>query len=30
MIAPFFVMPTVNAVVWKNMLLNPVFGLFSG
>lgn len=29
MIAPFFVMPTVNAVVWKNMLLNPVFGLFS-
>jgi len=29
MIAPFFVMPTVNAVVWKNMLLNPVFGLLS-
>src|ERR687884_199036 len=29
LIAPFFVMPTVNAVVWKNMLLNPVFGLFS-
>lgn len=27
MIAPFFVMPTVNAVVWKNLLLNPVFGL---
>jgi sorbitol/mannitol transport system permease protein len=26
MIAPFFVMPTVNAVVWKNLLLNPVFG----
>jgi sorbitol/mannitol transport system permease protein len=25
-IAPFFVMPTVNAVVWKNLLLNPVFG----
>ena len=22
-------MPTVNAVVWKNLLLNPVFGLFS-
>ena len=29
LIAPFFVMPTVNAVVWKNMLLNPVFGLVS-
>jgi sorbitol/mannitol transport system permease protein len=28
-IAPFFVMPTVNAVVWKNLLLNPVFGLAS-
>jgi polyol transport system permease protein len=23
MIAPFFVMPTVSAVVWKNLLLNP-------
>lgn len=29
MIAPFFVMPTVSAVVWKNLLLNPVFGLFN-
>ncbi len=29
LIAPFFVMPTVNAVVWKNLLLNPLFGLFS-
>ncbi|MEM7775531.1 MAG: sugar ABC transporter permease [Pseudomonadota bacterium] len=28
-IAPFFVMPTVTALVWKNMLMNPVFGLFS-
>jgi sorbitol/mannitol transport system permease protein len=28
-IAPFFVMPTVNAVVWKNLLLNPVFGFVS-
>ncbi|MDX6515313.1 MAG: polyol transport system permease protein [Gaiellaceae bacterium] len=27
MIAPFFVMPTVSAVVWKNLLLNPIFGL---
>jgi sorbitol/mannitol transport system permease protein len=29
MIAPFFVMPTVNAVVWKNLLLNPIFGFLS-
>lgn len=29
LIAPFFVMPTVNAVVWKNLLMNPIFGLFS-
>jgi len=28
-ITPFFVMPTVNAVVWKNLLLNPVFGFVS-
>ena len=27
-IAPFFVMPTVSALVWKNMLMNPVNGLF--
>src|SRR5581483_3958563 len=26
-IAPFFVMPTVSALVWKNMLLHPVNGL---
>lgn len=29
MIAPFFVMPTVAALVWKNMLMNPVNGLFA-
>ena len=28
-IAPFFVMPTVSALVWKNMLMNPVSGLFA-
>ena len=28
-IAPFFVMPTVSALVWKNMFLNPVSGLFA-
>lgn len=27
MISPFFVMPTVAALVWKNMLLHPVNGL---
>jgi sorbitol/mannitol transport system permease protein len=27
MIAPFFVMPTVNAVVQKNLFMNPIFGL---
>ncbi len=28
-IAPFFVMPTVTALVWKNMFFNPVNGLFA-
>ena len=28
-IAPFFVMPTVSALVWKNMLMHPVYGLFA-
>ena len=28
-IAPFFVMPTVSALVWKNMFMDPVNGLFS-
>ncbi|MEQ8357142.1 MAG: sugar ABC transporter permease [Kiloniellaceae bacterium] len=28
-IAPFFVMPTVSALVWKNMLMHPVNGLFA-
>jgi len=27
-LAPFFVMPTVSALVWKNMFMNPVNGLF--
>ena len=27
-IAPFFVMPTVSALVWKNMFMNPVHGFF--
>ena len=29
MIAPFFVMPTVSALVWKNMFMNPVNGIFA-
>src|SRR5262249_48659454 len=28
-IAPFFVMPTVSALVWKNLLMHPVSGLLS-
>jgi len=28
-IAPFFVMPTVTALVWKNMFMDPVNGLFA-
>ena len=28
-IAPFFVMPTVSALVWKNLLLDPNSGLLS-
>jgi sorbitol/mannitol transport system permease protein len=29
MIAPFLVMPTVSALVWKNMMMNPVNGFFA-
>jgi sorbitol/mannitol transport system permease protein len=28
-IAPFFVMPTVSALVWKNLLMHPVSGVFA-
>lgn len=28
-IGPFFVMPTVSALVWKNLLMHPVSGLFA-
>jgi len=28
-IAPFFVMPTVSALVWKNMFMDPVNGFFA-
>jgi sorbitol/mannitol transport system permease protein len=29
MISPFFVMPTVSALIWKNLLMQPVNGLFA-
>ena len=29
LISPFFIMPTVNALMWKNFFLNPVYGLFA-
>ncbi len=28
-IAPFFIMPTVSTLIWKNMLMHPVNGLFA-
>src|SRR4051812_3832846 len=28
-IAPFFVMPTVGALIWKNLILHPVNGLLA-
>jgi sorbitol/mannitol transport system permease protein len=28
-VAPFFVMPTVNALIWKNLLLHPVNGVLA-
>jgi sorbitol/mannitol transport system permease protein len=29
LISPFFIMPTVSALVWKNMLMDPNTGLFA-
>lgn len=29
LISPFFIMPTVNALIWKNMLMNPIYGIFA-
>ena len=28
-IAPFFVMPTVSALIWKNYIMHPVYGLIA-
>jgi sorbitol/mannitol transport system permease protein len=29
MISPFFILPTVSSMVWKNLIMHPVFGLFA-
>ena len=29
MISPFFIMPTVSSLIWKNLIMHPVFGLFA-
>jgi sorbitol/mannitol transport system permease protein len=27
-VAPFFVMPTVSALIWKNLMMHPIYGVF--
>lgn len=29
LISPFFVMPTANALLWKHMMMNPIYGVFA-
>ena len=29
LISPFFVMPTVNALLWKHMMMNPIYGVIA-
>ena len=29
LISPFFIMPTVNALMWKHMMMNPIYGVFA-
>jgi sorbitol/mannitol transport system permease protein len=29
LISPFFVMPTANALLWKHMMMNPIYGIFA-
>ena len=29
LISPFFVMPTVNALLWKHMMMNPLYGVLA-
>lgn len=29
LISPFFVMPAVNALLWKHMMMNPIYGILA-
>jgi len=29
LISPFFVMPTANALLWKHMMMNPIYGILA-
>lgn len=29
LISPFFIMPTVNALLWKHMMMNPIYGVIA-
>ncbi|WP_104399739.1 carbohydrate ABC transporter permease [Vibrio penaeicida] len=29
LISPFFIMPTVNALIWKNLMMHPVYGVLA-
>jgi sorbitol/mannitol transport system permease protein len=29
LISPFFVMPTANALLWKHMMMNPIYGVLA-
>lgn len=29
LISPFFVIPTVNALLWKHMMMNPIYGVLA-
>lgn len=29
LISPFFVIPTVNALMWKHMMMNPIYGVLA-
>ena len=29
LVAPFLIMETVNPIIWKNMILNPIYGLLN-
>ena len=29
LVSPFFIMPTVNALLWKHMMMNPIYGVLA-